>query len=141
MTIRRAEGACQAALHNGPRRVAWVCRSAQMVSKKRRISSITGPGSAFRLRPWRRPRRSRVPKHGEPSVAVAAEAESGRVVDALFRLELEDHSLPLAEHEKDASFEASGAEVDGLPVVVANNYAHFSGWIVDLDDTLHGTEV
>ncbi len=103
------------------------------------LDHLTGIGA--QIEPWRRLRRSRVPKHGKPSVAVAAEAESGGVVDAFFRLELEDHSLPLTEHEKDASFEASGAEVDGLPVVVANDYTHFSGWIVDLDDTLHGTEV
>ncbi len=75
------------------------------------------------------------------SVTVASEAEPRCVVDALFSLEVEDDSLSLTEHEEDAALEASGAEVHSLPIVVANDRADFGGWIVDLDDTLHGREV
>ncbi len=74
-------------------------------------------------------------------VTVAAEAEASGVIDAIFGLEVEDDPLALAEHEEDASPEASGPEKHVLTVVVANDHSHFSGRIVYLDDTLHGPGV
>ncbi len=74
-------------------------------------------------------------------VTVAAEAEASSVIDAIFGLEVEDDPLALAEHEEDASPEASGPEKHVLTVVVANDHSHLSGRIVYLDDTLHGPGV
>ena len=75
---------------------------------------------------------------GEESlVTVAAEAEASGVIDAIFALEVEDDALALAQHEEDASPEASGPEKHGRTVVIADDHSHFGGRIVYLDDTLH----
>ncbi len=74
-------------------------------------------------------------------VTVAAEAEASGVIDTIFGLEVEDDPLALAEHEEDASSEASGPKEHARTVVVANDHSHFGGRIVYLDDTLHGQGV